>query len=93
MVRRPKRYDAAEVLGIEEPSQKLGIEAIDRRQGALNIKFHKESRIDPNRLMQLITGRQGAQFTPAGVLRLPLDGAQTPSEILDYLGDRLTELA
>ena len=57
------------------------------------MKFHKESRIDPDRLMNLIAGTQGAQFTPAGVLRLPLDGIQAPSEVLDYLGERLTELA
>ena len=78
---------------LKSRAQRLGIEAIDRRQGALNIKFHKESRIDPNRLMQLIAARSGAQFTPAGVLRLPLDGTQAPAEVLDYLGERLTELA
>ena len=78
---------------LKSRAQRLGIEAIDRRQGALNVKFHKESRIDPNRLMNLIAGTQGAQFTPAGVLRLPLDGIQAPSEVLDYLGERLTELA
>ena len=78
---------------LKSRAQRLGIEAIDRRQGALNIKFHKESRIDPNRLMQLIAGTHGAQFTPAGVLRLPLDGIHAPSEVLDYVGGRLTELA
>ncbi|MGA2600716.1 MAG: transcription-repair coupling factor [Bryobacteraceae bacterium] len=78
---------------LKSRAQRLGIEAIDRRQGALNVKFHKDSRIDPNRLMQLIAGTQGAQFTPAGVLRLPLDGIQAPAEVLEYLGARLTELA
>ncbi len=78
---------------LKSRAQRLGIEAIDRRQGALNIKFHKESRIDPNRLMQLIAGTNGAQFTPAGVLRLPLDGTDGAARMLDYLGDRLTALA
>ena len=78
---------------LKSRAQRLGIEAIDRRQGALNVKFHKDSRIDPDKLMQLISGTQGAQFTPAGVLRLPLDGVQAPSVVLDYIGDRLTELA
>ena len=78
---------------LKSRAQRLGIEAIDRRQGALNIKFHKDSRVDPNRLMQLIAGSQGAQFTPAGVLRLPLDGLHAPAQVLDYLGERLTELA
>jgi transcription-repair coupling factor (superfamily II helicase) len=79
---------------LKSRAEQLGIEAIDRRHGALNVKFHKESRIDPNRLMQLIAGTQGAQFTPAGVLRLPLDGIQgPPTEVLDYVGERLTDLA
>jgi transcription-repair coupling factor (superfamily II helicase) len=78
---------------LKSRAQRLGIEAIDRRQGALNVKFHKDSRIDPDRLMHLIAGTQGAQFTPAGVLRLPLDGVNAPSDVLDYVGARLTELA
>ena len=73
-------------------AQKLGIEAIDRRQGALNVKFHKESRIDPVRLMNLVSHTEGAQFTPAGVLRLPLDGASTPAGVLEFLGERLEQL-
>jgi transcription-repair coupling factor (superfamily II helicase) len=77
---------------LKSRAQQLGIEAIDRRHGALNVKFHKESRIDPNRLMQLIAGTQGAQFTPAGVLRLPLDGVQSPTQVLDYVSARLTDL-
>ena len=36
-------------------AQKLGIEAIDRRAGVLNVKFHKEAHIDPTRLMSLVT--------------------------------------
>jgi len=78
---------------LKSRAQQLGIEAIDRRHGALNVKFHKESRIDPNRLMQLIAGTQGAQFTPAGVLRLPLDGVQSSAQVLDYVSARLTDLA
>ena len=75
---------------LKSRAQQLGIEAIDRRHG---VKFHKESRIDPARLMQLIASTQGAQFTPAGVLRLPLDGIHAPAQVLDYVGDRLSELA
>ena len=56
------------------------------------MKFHKDSRIDPMRLMQLVAKTEGAQFTPAGVLRLPVDGA-APAQVLDLLGERLGELA
>ena len=78
---------------LKSRAQRLGIEAIDRRQGALNIKFHKDSRVDPNKLMQLIAGAHGAQFTPAGVLHLPLNGITAPAQMLDFVGERLTELA
>jgi transcription-repair coupling factor (superfamily II helicase) len=52
-------------------AERAGIESIDRRQGFLNLKFHPESRIDPSRLMDLVRRTPGAQFTPAGILRLP----------------------
>jgi len=73
-------------------AQKLGIEAIDRRAGVLNVKFHKDSHIDPKRLMSLITSTDGAQFTPAGVLRLPLDGAHDAGRVLDLLEGQLRQL-
>ena len=77
---------------LKSAAQKLGIEAIDRRQGAANIKFHQESRIDPVRLMNLVSHTDGAQFTPAGVLRLPLEGLSTPAKVLEYLIERLAQL-
>src|SRR5450631_1861261 len=40
-------------------AQKLGVEAVDRRQGALNVKFHKDSRIEPMRLMHLVSKTEG----------------------------------
>jgi transcription-repair coupling factor (superfamily II helicase) len=65
--------------------ESAGVEAIDRRQGTLNIKFHKESRVDPARLLEIVTNNEGAQFTPAGVLRLPLTGLDTAPKMIDYL--------
>jgi transcription-repair coupling factor (superfamily II helicase) len=77
---------------IKSRAQRLGIEAIDRRQGALNVKFHKESRIDPARLMEMVSHTEGAQFTPAGVLRLPLDGRTEPAQMLELIEDKLGQL-
>jgi transcription-repair coupling factor (superfamily II helicase) len=74
-------------------AQKLGIEAIDRRGGAVNVKFHKEAHIDPKLLMSLVTRTEGAQFTPAGVLRLPLDGASDAEKVLDAVESQLKQLA
>jgi transcription-repair coupling factor (superfamily II helicase) len=65
--------------------ERAGVEAIDRRQGMLNVKFHREARVDPERLMSIVTNTEGAQFTPAGVLRLPLAGLDTAAALLEYL--------
>jgi transcription-repair coupling factor (superfamily II helicase) len=73
-------------------AQRLGIESIDRRQGYLNVRFHLESRIDPSRLMDLVRHTPGAQFTPAGVLRLPAQTESVPAHLLEYLKDRLLGL-
>ncbi len=79
-------YSAVKVL-----AEKIGIEAIERRQGVVNIKFHKDARLDPERLMQLVQSTAGAQFTPAGVLRLPGDGAGGV-HALDVLRGQLEQL-
>jgi transcription-repair coupling factor (superfamily II helicase) len=75
--------------GIKTAAEKIGIEAIDRRVSVLNVKFHEETRVDGEKLMALVSGTPGAQFTPAGVLRLPVDGTGTPSAILEFIADKL----
>ena len=79
---------------LKTAAEKLGVEAIDRRGSAVQIKFHPGSKIDPTRLMALVSSVEGAQFTPAGVLRLPLDSsADTPSGVLSFLEKSLEALA
>ncbi len=77
---------------LKSMAERLGVEAIERRQGALHIKFHRESRVDPGRLLEQVKRAPGAQFTPAGVLRLPLDGAASPGALLALVKQRLGEL-
>ncbi len=78
---------------VKSLAERIGVEHIDRRQGVLNVKFHAESKVDPAKLMALLSATRAAQFTPAGVLRLPLDGLTTPDVILEFLKQRLAELA
>jgi transcription-repair coupling factor (superfamily II helicase) len=77
---------------LKSVAQQLGIEHIDRRQSLLNVKFHGESKVAPRLLMALVSGTKGAQFTPAGVLRLPLEGQGGAAEILGFLKERLGKL-
>ncbi len=81
-----------EYSALKTVAEKIGIEAVDRRHSVLNIKFHKETRVDPARLMEIVSGTPGAQFTPAGVLILPLDGKASPGEILQFLREKLEPL-
>ena len=74
------------------PPRRLGIESVERKQGALQFKFHPGARVDPVKLMELVGGTAGAQFTPAGVLRLPL-AQQAPGPLLDALEQDLGQLA
>jgi len=87
-VRNLLDYSALKTL-----AEKLGIETVDRRSLMANVKFHREAKVDPEKLMRLVGKTQGAQFTPAGVLRLPLDGLDSPAAILARLQERLQELA
>ena len=86
-VRNLLSYSALKTL-----AEQIGIEAVDRRHNLLNIKFHKEARLDPGRLMNLVSKTRGAQFTPAGVLLLPLEGLPSAGEVLRFLGEKLEQL-
>jgi transcription-repair coupling factor (superfamily II helicase) len=81
-----------EYSGLKTLAEQIGIEAVDRRHNMLNIKFHKETRVDPQRLMATVAKTRGAQFSPAGVLLLPLDGQNGAGEILRYLAGKFAEL-
>src|SRR3954452_2181671 len=74
-------------------AEKIGIEAVDRRHNLLNVKFHAETRVDPARLMNIVGKTRGAQFTPAGVLLLPLEGQTAAGDILRFLAEKLSQLS
>jgi transcription-repair coupling factor (superfamily II helicase) len=74
-------------------AERSGIESIERRQGMANIKFHEQSKVDPYKLMNLVKTTQGAQFTPAGVLKLPISATTlTPERLLAELQNALEKL-
>jgi len=86
-VRNLLRYSALKTL-----AEKIGVEAIERRHNLLNIKFHQGTRVDPTRLMNMVSKTRGAQFTPAGVLLLPLDTQMAAGDVLEFLRTRLAAL-
>ncbi len=63
------------------------------RQAFANIKFHQQSKVDPLRLMAFVRTLEGAQFTPAGVLKVPLRAATgNPAGLIEELKNILLEL-
>jgi transcription-repair coupling factor (superfamily II helicase) len=86
-VRNLLQYSALKTL-----AEQIGIEAIDRRNAMLSVKFHAETRVDPARLMNVVSKTKAAQFTPAGVLILPLPGQIGAPEVLTFLQEKLEQL-
>jgi len=86
-VRNLLAYSALKTL-----AEQIGVEAIDRRHNLLNVKFHPGTRVDPARLMGIVSKTKGAQFTPAGVLLLPLEGLTAAADVLRFLSEKLEQL-
>ncbi|GGG99886.1 transcription-repair coupling factor [Silvibacterium dinghuense] len=63
--------------------EKIGVAQIDRKRDMLHIRFKENAAIDPSRLMKLMAraAKRGAQFTPQGVLKFPLEGSK-PDDVL-----------
>jgi len=72
-------------------AESLGVENIERRSLAVQFKFSPEARVDARRLAELVSKTPGAQFTPAGVLRVPLDRLEGPGAVLTFVKDEVLE--
>lgn len=75
-----------EFSAVKSIAKKIGIEAVERRQGFLNVKFHEGASVDARKLMELVQSTKGAQFTPAGVLRVPVQGTNSQQTLVDVRG-------
>ena len=74
--------------------ERLGIAQVDRKRAELHIRFMENASVDPAHLMQLVArnARRGAQFTPQGLLKLPL-AATRPDDVLLEIHELLANLA
>jgi transcription-repair coupling factor (superfamily II helicase) len=74
--------------------ERLGIAQIDRKRAELQIRFTEKAAVDPQNLMRLVArnAKRGAQFTPQGLLKFPMD-ATRPDDVLLEIRDLLTKLA
>src|SRR6266446_2910306 len=58
---------------LRQTAEALGIISIDRTRDGMAVKMAEKARVAPEKLMELVSQRSGAAFTPSGVLRLELD--------------------
>jgi transcription-repair coupling factor (superfamily II helicase) len=54
-------------------AEEIGVVSIDRTHTGVAIKLSEKARVEPEKLMALVGKREGASFTPSGVLRLDLN--------------------
>ena len=73
-------------------AQRIGVESVERRQGAFHIKFHPDAKINPEKLMELVQTDPGASFSPAGVLRAGNTTGAPPETIVATLYNLLSTL-
>jgi len=57
---------------LRQAAELVGVISIDRTREGIAIKLSEKARVAPEKLMELIRAREGASFTPNGVLRLGL---------------------
>ena len=76
---------------LKTAAESLGVENIERRALAVQFKFSTEAPVDARKLAELVSKTPGAQFTPAGVLRVPLDRLESPGAVLEFVKDEVLE--
>jgi transcription-repair coupling factor (superfamily II helicase) len=83
-----------EAASLRLECERMGIAQIDRKRSELQLRFTENAVIDPQNLMRLVArnAKRGAQFTPQGVLKFPLD-ATRPDDVLLEIRDLLGKLA
>jgi transcription-repair coupling factor (superfamily II helicase) len=74
--------------------ERMGVAQIDRKRAELQIRFTENAAVDPTHLMKLVArnAKRGAQFTPQGLLKLPLKAARS-DEVLLEIRELLSGLA
>ena len=74
--------------------ERMGIAQVDRKRGELQIRFMENAKVEPQILMRLVAknAKRGAQFTPQGLLKLPLQSTRS-DEVLLEIHEVLEKLA
>ncbi len=79
-----------EVAALKRLAETLRVQSISSKGSELIIRLRRDARIDVDRLIEMVSTRPGATFSPTGVLTLTARGAR---EMLGVARETLQELA
>ena len=85
-VRNLLEYARLRILG-----RARGVTSIERTTQGIEIKFHETARVDPERIVELVSGGKGVTFAPPATLRLQTSASRT--ELFSSIETVLREIA
>ncbi|HYP52168.1 MAG TPA: TRCF domain-containing protein, partial [Pyrinomonadaceae bacterium] len=84
-----------EYARLRRTAEELGVASVDRtpgQPGGLAFKLGERARVSPEKLLALVRGREGVQFSPSGVLRVELGGGEGPESLIETARRLLLEI-
>jgi transcription-repair coupling factor (superfamily II helicase) len=79
-----------QVAALKRLAERLRVQSISAKRRELVIRLRRDARVDVERLIEIVSERPGAAFSPSGVLTLPASGA---AEMIEIATATLRELA
>ncbi len=76
------------VAALKRQAEELRVQSISSRGSRLHMRLRRDTRIDIDRLIRLVSEREGARFSPSGVLVLEAEGrpmVELAREVLEEL--------
>ena len=55
---------------VKSRAEQLMIQTVERKGDEIRMRFHEQTPVSPQKLMQIVSGQRGAAFQPDGVLRM-----------------------
>jgi transcription-repair coupling factor (superfamily II helicase) len=80
-----------EYAGLRRLAEQVGVISIDKTAPGFALKLSEKANVAPENLAVLLAEREGASFTPSGVLRVELSEAEQ-EQILEKVRDVLLEI-
>lgn len=70
---------------LRREAESLRVLSIDRAGDSIAIKFDPTAKVDPERLMKMVSAGKGLSFSPSGILRVPLNAEEPIGRALQVL--------